>query len=122
MDVGIVFERFLNALGEMTVRLDDGVGGVALGLAEQAHERNVYTLVAEHLGDVRHNARLVLLNDDDRAVFTGKVNLNAVNARDAALAAAERLTADGHYLTGGILHADVHGVRMDIGLGLTRRE
>ena len=44
-----------------------------------------------------------LLNDDDRAVFAGKVNLNAVNARDAALAAAERLTADGHYLTGGCL-------------------
>ena len=70
----------------------------------------------------RHNARLVLLNDDDRAVFTGKVNLNAVNARDAALAAAERLTADGHHLTGGVLHTDVHGVRMNIGLGLTRRE
>ena len=106
----------------MTVRLDDGVGGVALGLAEQAHECNVYTLVAEHLSDVRHNARLVLLNDNDRAVFTGKVNLNAVNTRDAAFAAAERLTANGHHLTGSVLHADVHRVRMDIGLGFTGRE
>ena len=43
VDVGIVFERFLNAFGEMTVRFDDRVSGVALGLAEQAHERNVYT-------------------------------------------------------------------------------
>ena len=39
-----------------------------------------------------------------------------------ALAAAERLAADGHDLTGGVLHADVHGVRVDVGLGFTGRE
>ena len=109
-------------LGEAAVRLDDGVGSMSLRLAEQAHEGDVDALVAEHPGDVRDDARLVLLHDDDCAVLAGEVDLDAVDARDAAFAAAERLAADGHDLTGGVLHADVHGVRMDVGLGFTGRE
>ena len=95
---------------------------MSLGLAEQAHEGDVYALVAEHLGDVRDDARLVLLHDDDRAVFAGEIDLDAVDTRDAALAAAERLAADGHDLTGGVLHADVNRVRVNVGFGLARRE
>lgn len=70
---------------------------------EQAHECTFATLSAEHLGDVRHDARLVLLNDDDQKVFTGKVNLNAATRAMRHLPLPSDSHRDGHYLNSGIL-------------------
>jgi len=44
-------------------------------------------------------ARTVLLHHDEGVVLAGKVHLHAVDPHDAHLAAAQRFTAHGHYLT-----------------------
>src|SRR5699024_4389187 len=47
-----------------------------------------------------------------------EVHTDAVDAHDVHLAASQGLAPDGHNLSGSVLHADVHGVGVDVGLHL----
>ena len=49
---------------QRSVRFNNRISSMALGLTEQAHKRNVHIVLAEHMGNVRHNAGGVFVNDN----------------------------------------------------------
>ena len=60
--------------------------------------------------------------DDDRAVFSGKINLHTIDPAQAGFSATERFSADHHLLPFFIYHQDIDGIRVYVGFYVVRNE
>ena len=95
---------------------------MSLRLSEYSHKGNIDAAVAQYFCDMGGDTRLVLMDDDDGAVLAGEIHLHLVDAHDPHLSASQRLPAHGHDLASLILHADIHGVWVNIGFRIIYNE
>ena len=100
----------------------DGISGISFGFAEQTHECDIDSKFAEAFGNVSNNARCIFLDNDDRAVFSGKINLHTIDPAQAGFSATERFSADRHLLPFFIYHQDIDGIRVYVGFYVVRNE
>lgn len=78
------------------------LSGVALGVPEQPHKRDVDTQIANDLGDVGHYAGTVLLDANDRAVLPAEIHLYAVDVDNPYFSTPKGLSTNKHNQVGSV--------------------